>query len=187
MVCFYPLKFSLLNSFSIIFFYYVQVAQWQSVRLKTSRSLVQIQSWTKMVITIRNFFAALIVLDWFTFFHPTLEQFIFSDNLFFYVFFFFFFSKFFNIYKDEKFNFNVDLLYNFIILFLKIPSYFYNYSVLIMNKIVKFTINFKYFHHINVIKFIYLQFSKYFVIWRPLFKKLSYFGYYRSNRSKWIK
>lgn len=83
---------------------------------------------------------------------------------------------------------DLDLLSKYIILFIKTPNFLLNYMINIFKKVYVFIIFFKYRNLLNFIKIIFKKcFSNSFLLWRPLFKKTSYFGYYRSNRSKWIK
>ena len=167
---------------------YVQVAQWKSVRLKTSRSLVQIQSWTLMVIFFLTSIIIFLSVEFLSVAWVMFDQFLFFDNFFLYIFSIFFLLNFFYIKNEEKFNFNFDLLYKYILFLLKTPNYFLNYFLNNLKKIYVYLVYFKYKFlkdtHFMLIK---KYFNRYFLIWRPLFKKFSYFGYYRSNRSKWIK
>lgn len=80
---------------------------------------------------------------------------------------------------------------NFKLFFLKLKSfYFYLNSFLVkLNKIYIFFKNeilFKSFFF-NFIKLNLIKFSNYFTYWRPLFKRFSYFGFYKLSKSKFFK
>jgi len=113
------------------------------------------------------------------------------DNLFIWFFWFFFID---NIYaledeeSEEKFNFNSDILYKYFVVFLKTPNFLINFSKNWFNKFYLYTVFFKHKISMDGKKIFFSRyFNKISVIWRPLFKRTSYFGYYRSNRSRWIK
>ena len=114
-----------------------------------------------------------------------IEQIIFFENFYTVTFLLFFVFNFFVINKEEKFNFNIDLIVKYYLFFLRVPNFFLNFIVNTFKQIYVFLIYFKYKFVIDtnfmILKNIYKTFS---LIWRPLFKKFSYFGYFRSNRSK---
>lgn len=113
---------------------------------------------------------------------------LFFKNFFLFIFFTFFYLNFFVFKNVEKARHNIDLLYKYFLILVKTPSFFTN---VIVNKIRKFFIFTVYFRHqLTILSYKIIFgwfFRKFFIVWRPLFKKFSYFGYYRSNRSKWIK
>lgn len=115
-----------------------------------------------------------------------IEQIIFFDYFYEFLFILFFLNF---IYKrKEKFNFNLDILSKYYLFFFKKPNYLLNYLIIIFKKIYVFIFNFKYNFFISTNKiFFSIFFKKINLTWRPLFKKFSYFGFFRSNRSKWIK
>lgn len=91
-------------------------------------------------------------------------------------------------YDQYKLKFNIDIIFKFFLLMLKTPSFFFNYLINIFRKIFVFLYYYKYRDILNTFRIYSRKYSyRYFSIWRPLFKKTSYYGYYRSNRSKWIK
>ena len=129
-----------------------------------------------------------IFLEFLTSFWLIFDEFVFIDNLYVFIFLIFFLNSFFMTNNKVEFNFNFDVLYKFLLFLIKTPNYMLNYVLISFKKIYTFLVYFKNKFYIDS-SFIFLRryFSKYFIIWRPLFKKFSYFGYYRSNRSKWIK
>ena len=129
-----------------------------------------------------------IFLEFLTSFWLIFDEFVFIDNLYVFIFLIFFLNSFFMANNKVEFNFNFDVLYKFLLFLIKTPNYMLNYVLISFKKIYTFLVYFKNKFYIDS-SFIFLRryFSKYFIIWRPLFKKFSYFGYYRSNRSKWIK
>lgn len=191
MVCFYYFKFILFNNIFIIFKSHnlnVQVAQRQSVRLKTSRSLVQIQSWTKVSDFLLIFSIFVVILELINYSSILVDQIIFYSYFYELLFLLLFLLSFLILNRKEKFNFSLDLLFKYYLLFFKTPSFFFNFVLNTLKQIYIFTLLFKYKFLIDTNKiFFNFYFSKLSLLWRPLFKKFSYFGYYRSNRSKWIK
>lgn len=96
--------------------------------------------------------------------------------------------NFFISYWRENFNNNKDILYKFFSLFFKPFSIFFTLAYAHLKRFFYFSNNF------NLVKFVEFfsnflnKFNiKSFLIWRPLFRKWSYFGYFKSNRSKWWK
>ena len=127
-------------------------------------------------------------LNFFEIFWNILEDLFELVNLHAYIFLSIFFINFFLIKNLAKFNYNLDIFYKFYILLAKTPNFFLNFFLNNINKIYTFFVYFKYFFFMLTLKILWRGFSsKFLIIWRPLFKKLSYFGYYRANRSKWIK
>lgn len=189
MVCFYNFKFNLFDNFYLNFVnFYVQVAQWQSVRLKTSRSLVQIQSWTKVADFVSLFISIMIILKLISSVTILIEEVIFFNGMFIFLFIIFFILNFYFIFKKEKFNFNTDLIIKYYTIFFKTPNFFINFIYNMLKQIYIYFIFFKYKFKFDTL----ILMSKWLLInlpltWRPLFKKFSYFGYFRSHRSKWIK
>ena len=115
-----------------------------------------------------------------------IESFLFIQYSYEFLFIIFFINYIF--YKKEKFNFNFDILTKYYLFFLKKPNFLLNFLFINIKKIYVFYLKFKYVFFINTNKiFFNIFFKKINLTWRPLFKKFSYFGYFRSNRSKWIK
>jgi len=57
-----------------------------------------------------------------------------------------------------------------------------------LRKILLFIIKHSFSHVFNFVKFFYVKAVKgFFLVWRPIFKKWSYYGVYRAYRSKWLK
>ena len=115
------------------------------------------------------------------------KQNYFLSNSFLSIFLFFFI---FNFYFNQSitYNLNFDLVFKYFSLFLKNFSFLLNYFINTFKKIILFLYYFKY-RHIKLSISVYFKkhLSSFFIFWKPLFKKTSYFGYFRSNRSKWIK
>lgn len=83
---------------------------------------------------------------------------------------------------------NYDLFYKFIVLNEKNYFFLLNLIKVEFKKLILFLIKFRFAVDIFTWKhFIKKRTGVFFVIWRPIFKKWSYLGYYRSNQSKWIK
>lgn len=127
-------------------------------------------------------------LEFLTSFWLIFDQFIFIDKLYVYIFILFFILNFFIFKNKSEFNFNHDILYKYYLFFFKTPNFFFNSVIVNFKKIFTYLIYFRNKAYIDFANIFFKKFSnKFFIIWRPLFKKFSYFGYYRANRSKWIK
>jgi len=56
----------------------------------------------------------------------------------------------------------------------------------------KWAINFMYaiyvliFNNLKVLFFILIRFNNFFIFWRPIFRKISYYGVFHSSQSKWF-
>lgn len=137
-------------------------------------------------------FIILCFIIYFIFYNfPVLNDFldyIFNWDLYLLIFIFIFTINFLFLNLKIKYNFNKDILIKFYNLFFKNPSFFLNYIINTFKKIYLFFIHFKYFKEKKMISNFFKKLNNlFFIFWRPLFKKFSYFGFYRSNRSKWIK
>lgn len=89
-------------------------------------------------------------------------------------------------YWRENFNNNKDILYKFISFLFRPFGIIITFFVCEYKKIYSFLKTMKYKKILDLIKF----FFKFVInipglIWRPIFKKWSYFGYFRTNKSKW--
>lgn len=110
-----------------------------------------------------------------------------NPNFFYKAFFYGFFFNYFIIAKYDDKKLKLDLFIKYILLFLKS---FKNFILFIIIKILKmfyYTI----FFILDTIKAIY-DFIKPYIVdkfntWKPLFKKHSYFGYFRNFKNKWFK
>lgn len=111
-----------------------------------------------------------------------------NRNILYLFFIFIFLLSYFFFDRRELFNNNNDILFKFFKLLFTTPSKFITYIFIEIKKFFLYSINFKFYHFIKTNLFFFGdKISNIFIIWRPLFKRWSYFGYYRSNRSKWIK
>ena len=129
-----------------------------------------------------------ITIEFIAYFSILIEQIIFFSGFFILIFISIFFLSFYFVRRKEKFNFNIDILVKYYLFLLKKPSILLNFLKNTFKQIYLFTIHFKYKFTIGTFKIIFRDLLSFFSLsWRPLFKKFSYFGYYRSNRSKWIK
>lgn len=137
-----------------------------------------------------SFFTILIISTFLLELSPILDLFYSSYIPNFYIIFYiiFFYLNFLLNFNNDSKNINIDLITKYIILLIKTPNFFFNYILNIFKKIYIYLVHFKYRFFRNTTKLLYKKNMKsHFIWWRPLFKKSSYFGYYRSNRSKWIK
>ena len=112
-------------------------------------------------------------------------------SLYIYIYIFFFILRFFQksltvFLKKNKVNgFYVKLLY-----------FYYNIQVLSINTFSFYYIFFKKYYtwltvlffkpYINYVSYFFNFLGTFFIFWRPLFKKHSYYGLFRSSRTKWI-
>ena len=107
---------------------------------------------------------------------------------FYWIFIILFFINYFISWWRESYNNNLDLIFIF---FKNIFKFFFkglNYLLVEFKKIYNFIIKVKLYSFINnIYSFLHKIYKNMFIVWRPLFKKTSYFGYFRSNKSKWIK
>lgn len=93
-----------------------------------------------------------------------------------------------NLEWKEIFNKNADLALKFFTTLTTNFSIFINFFVVELKRFINFLLDFKYRKTIlTLLLFLKDKISTKFNLWRPLFKKWSYFGYYRTNRSKWFK
>jgi len=96
--------------------------------------------------------------------------------------------NFFISYWRENFNNNKDILYKFISFLFKPLGFIITFFVCELNKILNFVKTMKYKKFLDLFKvFLNFIYSLPGLIWRPIFKKSSYFGYFRINKSKWNK
>ena len=113
--------------------------------------------------------------------------FIVNLNIVYFSFVIFFLNYFFFKNLNINYNSNLDLLFKYLKFFTKHLFNLLNLVYVIFKKFY----NFIYIKTFVFLKSLEIFFNFYlkniFIIWRPLFKKWSYFGYYRINRSKWIK
>jgi len=88
----------------------------------------------------------------------------------------------------ETFNNNRDVLWKFLSFCLRAFSLFFVLLFSELKRLYFFLKKIKYKVFLKTcIDFLYLNWNKFFLIWKPLFKKWSYFGFYKTNRSKWWK
>lgn len=88
----------------------------------------------------------------------------------------------------EPFNNNKDILYRCANFCFRAVSIFFTLLLSEIKKFVLFLKKFKYREAINThLVWFTLKVGVIFIIWRPLFRKWSYFGFYKTNRSKWWK
>jgi len=131
-----------------------------------------------------NFLIFNFFVSFFYFFTFSVE--IINLNFFLFVFVLYFINYFF-LKNLNKYNSNLDLFFKYFKFFTKhlinLINLFFSFSKKFYNFIyIKFFIFLK-----SSFIFLNLYLKNIFIIWRPLFKKWSYFGYFRTNRSKWIK
>lgn len=77
-----------------------------------------------------------------------------------------------------------DLVTEYIVFFLKNTNQFVEYLVIRLKKIFYFLINKKLEKFFFIISFFKSSFLKFFYLWRPLFKRFSYFGNFRLVKNK---
>lgn len=110
-----------------------------------------------------------------------------NENAFFY---FFFGSSFFNVFIFSRFvplkEYRIDLFIKYLVFFLKNLSFFFNFIKTKITKILFFIFSGKLRKLFAFLKSWSTFFLQKFLIWRPLFKRFSYFGNYKSSRSKFI-
>lgn len=123
------------------------------------------------------------------FFWDIIDSGIFDNPYFFYYsFFFLFLMNYYFVFWSESFNNNKDVLYKFFSLLWRPFSIFFTLAYAHIKRYVHFSVYFNWFRSITTyLNLIYNFCLFYFLIWRPLFRKWSYFGYFRTNRSKWWK
>lgn len=113
-------------------------------------------------------------------------NFVFNFN-FFLILIFFFLLNYFFLKNLNNFNSNLDLCFKYFKFFTKHFFSLVNIIYFFFKKFYNF-VYIKFFIFLKSLsKFFNIYLKNVFIIWRPLFKKWSYFGYYRINRSKWIK
>jgi len=123
------------------------------------------------------------------FFWDIIDSGIFDNPYFFYYSFIILFliNYLFIIWK-ESFNNNKDVLYRFFSLLIRPFSIFFTLVFAHLKRFFHFLFNFEYKSSIKTVYNLLKNIDfKSFLIWKPLFKKWSYFGYFRTNRSKWWK
>ena len=110
-----------------------------------------------------------------------------NENAFFY---FFFGCSFFNVFVFSRFvtlkEYRIDLFIKYLNFFVKNLFFFLNYIRIKITKVLFFIFSHKLVKLLTFLKSINVFFLQKFLIWRPLFKRLSYFGNYKSSRSRFI-
>lgn len=89
--------------------------------------------------------------------------------------------------KEFRNNVVIDLKIQFLLLKLKNFWKFINFFKINFQKIFLYLIDYKFYKNLNVIKFLVFKLIDFNLLWRPLFKRFSYFGNYKNSRSKFIK
>lgn len=123
------------------------------------------------------------------FFWDIIDNGIFDTPFFFYYsFFILFFLNYSVITWKEFFNNNKDVIYNFFSLCFRPFSIFFTLLFAHLKRFFHFLVYFDYKDFFKICSNLFFKFfSNFLMIWRPLFRKWSYFGYFRTNRSKWWK
>ena len=123
------------------------------------------------------------------FFWDILDETVFTGQYIFLVLFTaFFIVNLFTLSWKETYNNNKDILYRFAAFSFKAVSILITLLSVRAKIFFSFLKNFKYKESIDTfLKLIFLKLSIKFVIWRPIFRKWSYFGFFKTNRSKWWK
>jgi len=123
------------------------------------------------------------------FFWDIIDSGIFDNPYFFYYSFFSLFLINYSVISwKESFNNNKDILYNFFFLIFKSFSIFFTLAYAHLKRFVHFLLHFSFIEFIETLSILFNKFYKnFFLIWRPLFRKWSYFGFFKTNRSKWWK
>lgn len=87
----------------------------------------------------------------------------------------------------ENFNFNKDIFYKFFSFLFRPLGFIITYFICEFKKFFSFFKNIKYKKILNLL-YVFLKSVLKLpgLVWRPIFKKWSYFGYFRINKSKWI-
>lgn len=110
-----------------------------------------------------------------------------NENAFYY---FFFGASFFNIFIFSRFvtlkEYRVDLFIKYLNLFSKNLFFFLNFIKIKITKVLFFIFSNKLAKLFAFLKSISVFVLQKFLIWRPLFKRFSYFGNYKSSRNKFI-
>lgn len=89
--------------------------------------------------------------------------------------------------KDFRTNYIFDLKIQFWLLKLKNFWKFINFIKINFQKIYLYLIEYKFYNNLNIIRFWIARLIDFNLLWRPLFKRFSYFGNYKNSRSKFIK
>ena len=88
----------------------------------------------------------------------------------------------------ESFNTNKDVVSKFFSFFFRAISIFFTLLFSELKRLYFFLKKIKYKTFLKTCwNFLCLYYDIFFVIWRPLFRKWSYFGFYKTNWSKWWK
>jgi hypothetical protein len=138
---------------------------------------------------IRFFFAWYIIITMIfcPFFTKMVNDFASSNEYHFY--YFFFGIYFFNIFIFSRFvpyrEYTIDLSWELLGLYWSNVRIFFNIIWIRILKVLNFILD-KTKRSFTFIKFIFAKVRGYFLTWKPLFKRLSYFGNYKSSRSKFI-
>ena len=93
----------------------------------------------------------------------------------------------FNVLSNFKNHLIFDLKLKLFLLKFKNVWKMANFIKIDLSKIYLYLIEYKLYTNINVIKFICLKFINFNLLWRPLFKRFSYFGNYKNSRAKFLK
>lgn len=128
-----------------------------------------------------------------------IDGFIFSDSVLIVLTFLIVFSANYYYYEEIVYNneeageerdnrMNYDFFFRFVQLSVDELWFFYSFLITELKRYIFFNQKFKYYFSNRTKKiFFEKKIKNKFLLWRPIFKKWSYLGYYRANRSKWIK
>jgi len=83
-------------------------------------------------------------------------------------------------------NFIADFKINFTLLKIKKLSIFLNFIKINAQKVFLYLVDYKTYKFVRLVKSFFSWFLSKTLLWRPLFKRFSYFGNYKSSRGKFI-
>jgi len=83
-------------------------------------------------------------------------------------------------------NFITDLKIGFIFIKAKKLNLFFNFIKINVQKIFLYLVNYKTHRFVKLVKSALSWFSRNNLLWRPLFKRFSYFGNYKNSRGKFF-
>lgn len=76
---------------------------------------------------------------------------------------------------------------NYLVYLIQARIVLFDFLIVFVKKVYTFIIYFASHETIKLFKMsVKFWFGGFFIFWRPLFKRLSYFGYYRTNQTKWF-
>lgn len=93
----------------------------------------------------------------------------------------------FSLYFEKELFEHIKFYGEYLKLIFKSGLIFLDFMIISVKKFYIFVIHFVWHEQLKLLKIsCKYWFRNYLIFWKPLFKRVSYFGYYRSNRSKWL-